>query len=171
MREAGGGGGIRGVQGESAANALVVRYSLPDAEHGGGIDSAISLYVNGKLIKDLPITSHYSYLYGNYPFSDDPAKGRVRDFYNEARVKDLRIRKGDVVRLQKRDESAAFCIVDFVDLEKIAPALAPPDHSLCVTNFGASGHGDTDDTEALRQCIGQAEKDGSVVWVPAVITS
>src|ERR1035438_3198430 len=39
---------------QSPANAMVVRYSLPDATNGGGINSTISLYQNGKYVKKLP---------------------------------------------------------------------------------------------------------------------
>ena len=41
---------------QSPANAMVVRYSLPDSPDGGGINSTISLYQNGKFVKNLPIT-------------------------------------------------------------------------------------------------------------------
>ena len=78
---------------QSPANAMVVRYSLPDSEDGGGINSTISLYENGKLVEKLPVTSHYSWLYGKYPFTKDPA-GKPRNFYNEVRLKDLAVRQG-----------------------------------------------------------------------------
>src|SRR5208283_102680 len=106
---------------QSAANALVVRYSLPDAQAGGGINSTLSLYQNGNLVRILPITSAYSWLYGKYPFTNDPAAGKPRDFYDEFRLKDLAIAKGDVVRLQKTTNDAPYCIVDLVDLEQSAP--------------------------------------------------
>ena len=135
----------------SAANALVVRYSLQDSQAGGGINSTISLYKNGKLVKNLPITSHYSWLYGNYPFSNRPSEAKPRNFYDEVRLKDLAVTKGDVLRLQKT-YSDPHCIVDLVDLENVAPPLATPANSLSVTDFGAGGTGETDDTEALRNC-------------------
>ena len=34
------------------------------------------------------------------------------------------------------------------------------------TEFGASGTGETDDTEALRSCVAEAQKQGKIVWVP-----
>ena len=152
---------------QSPANAMVVRYSLPDATNGGGINSTISLYQNGKYVKKLPITSHFSWLYGKYPFTNDPKAGKPRNFYNEFRLKDLSFAKGDVIRLQKTDNNAPYCIVDLVDLENVAPPLLPPDNSLSVTKFGAGGTGNSDDTEALRNCIAEAVKQGKIVWVPA----
>ena len=152
---------------QSPANAMVVRYSLPDAQGGGGINSTLSLYQNGKFVKKFPITSSYSWLYGKYPFTNDPKAGKPRNFYNEFRLKDLAIAKGDVIRLQKTDNDAPYCIVDLVDLENVAPPLAAPANSLSVTKFGAGGTGETDDTQALRNCIAEAVKRGKIVWVPA----
>jgi len=111
---------------QSPANAMVVRYSLPDATNGGGINSTLSLYQNGKFVKKFPITSSYSWLYGKYPFTNDPKAGKPRNFYNEFRLKDLAFAKGDVIRLQKTDDDAPYCIVDLVDLENVAPPLAAP---------------------------------------------
>jgi hypothetical protein len=151
---------------QSPANAMVVRYSLPDAINGGGINSSLSLYQNGKNVRQLPITSLYSWLYGKYPFTNDPKAGKPRNFYNEFRLKDMTFAKGDVIRLQKNDNDTPYCIIDLVDLENIAPPRAPLDNSLSVLKFGARGTGNTDDTEALRNCIVEAVKQGKTVWVP-----
>jgi hypothetical protein len=155
---------------QSPANAIVVRYSLPDAPDGTGIDSTISLYLNGKFVQKLPVTSRYSWLYGNYPFTNNPKDGKPRNFYDEVRLKSLTIGQGDVVRLQKDDvDSASYCIIDLVDLENVAPPLAAPVNSLSITDssFGAGGNGNTDDTAALRNCIAAAKGQGKIVWVPA----
>ena len=149
------------------ANALVVRYSLPDAPGGGGTSSAIELSINGKPIRSLAVTSRYSHLYGNYPFTNDPADGKPRGFYDEVRVKDLGIAAGDVVRLEKTDSDALPCIIDLVDLEAVPPPLAAPDRSISVLDFGATGNGATDDTDALLRCVAAARSQGRIVWVPA----
>ena len=148
------------------AEGMVVRYSLPDSPGGGGLNSTISLFQNGKLVKNIPLTSHYSWVYGDYPFNNQPTNARPRNFYNEARVKDLKIAKGDVLRLQKTYDDPAYCILDLVDLEKIAPPQEAPANSLPVTAFGAGGTGETDDTEALRLCIAAAREQKKIVWVP-----
>jgi hypothetical protein len=151
---------------QSPANAMVVRYSLPDAPTGGGMDSSLSLYQNGELIKKLPLTSRCSWLYGKYPFSNKPQAGKPRNFYDECRIKDLALLKGDVLRLEKNDARAPYCIVDLVDLEQAPPPLAAPPNSVSLAQFGANGGGQTDDTEALRTCLAAAVKQGKTVWVP-----
>jgi len=151
----------------TSANAMVVRYSLPDSTNGGGVNSSISIFRNGKFLRNIPLTSHYSWIYGNYPFNNDPKSGRPRNFYDEARVKDLKISKGDVIRLQKTFNDSNYCIVDLVDLEKVAKPLKAPANSLSVMAFGAGGTGETDDTEALRSCLTAAKAQCKIVWVPA----
>jgi len=151
---------------QADANALVVRYSLPDSPDGKGIVSRLGIYVNGKFAQTIPLTSSYSWLYGRYPFTNNPKTGAPRNFYDEARLKDLSISKGDIVRLQK-DDDAAYCIVDLVDLEKIAAPLTKPGNSISLTEFGGVGDGDTDATVALRNCIAAAKKQGKSVWIPA----
>jgi hypothetical protein len=60
-----------------AANALTVRYSIPDAAGGGGIDAPLVMTVqrhgggtSGP--RTLTLTSRYAWLYNQYPFSNDP---------------------------------------------------------------------------------------------------
>jgi hypothetical protein len=150
----------------AAANALVLRHSLPDAPKGGGVSRTLELFVNGRRVRTLALTSHYAHLYGKYPFSNDPGEGHERNFYDEARVKNLVIARGDIVRLQRVPADAGDCIIDLVDLENVAPPLEPPANALSVLDFGAGGEGGTDDTAALRACVAAAQKRGGTVWVP-----
>jgi len=152
---------------KAAANAMVLRYSLPDSAEGGGTATTLALFINGKRVRELPLTSHYSHLYGVYPFSNEPAKGKPRNFYDELRVKDLAISAGDVIRLQRASADTAYCILDLVDLENVADPLSAPVESLSLVDFGADNHGGADATEALRRCIAAAQGQGKAVWVPA----
>ncbi len=153
---------------QAAANALVMRYSMPDSADGAGTDSTISLYKNGAFVTKLPVTSRYSWLYGAYPFSNTPGNGSPRNLYDEVRTNGLFISAGDIMRLQKdADDTAAYYIIDLVDLEDVAPPIAAPANSLSITNYGAGGTGATDDTAALVNCINTASGQGKSVWLPA----
>src|SRR5690242_16206993 len=59
----------------AAANAITVRYSIPDAPTGGGITAPLDVTVNGKSKKTMTLTSQYAWLYNQYPFSNDPTAG------------------------------------------------------------------------------------------------
>lgn len=150
----------------AAANALVLRYSLPDAPQGGGLTASLDLLINGQPVRALALTSRFAHLYGNYPFTNDPAAGKARNFYDELRVKDLAIASGDTVRLQRSVAADPACIIDLVDLENVAPPLAAPANAHSIRDFGAKGDGLTDDSAAVLAAVAAASKDGRPVWVP-----
>src|SRR5882724_9692516 len=68
------------------ANAIDVRYSLPDSATGTGTTSSIAVQIAGKVVADLPLTSAYSWFYGVYPFKNDPKEGGAHHFYDDART-------------------------------------------------------------------------------------
>ena len=148
---------------QGSANTLVVRYSVPDAAGDGGTDYTISLYVNGTFIRKIPVTSRYSWLYGGYTFSNNPGNGSARNYYDEARQMNLSINAGDSVRLQvDPGDTAAYYIIDLVDLELIGPALSAPPGFRSVLDCGATGNGVTDDSLAISNCV----RAGGLIWFP-----
>lgn len=153
------------------ANTIVVRFSLPDNQDGTGTKSTLGVYLNGKLSKSLDVSSMYSHLYGNYPFSNDPKEGKHRHYYNEVRTKDLEINQGDEIKIQRDDkdgDNAEFCIIDLVDLEQIEAPLAQPENSLSITDKTFTGENFSGDySEALKRCIDAASKSKKTVWIPA----
>ena len=153
---------------QSSANALVVRYCVPDTANGVGADYTLGLYTNGVLAARLPLTSRYSWLYGNYPFTNNPAAGSARNFFDEVRTNGLALAAGTVVRLQKDSvDTAAYYVIDLVDTENVAAPLAPPASSVSVTTYGAVGDGVTDCTSAFQNCINATYGAGKSVWVPS----
>ena len=64
------------------ANAVTIRYSIPDAPTGGGIDAPLIVSVDHNADglgnthpQTITLTSKYSYLYNLYPFTNDPTAG------------------------------------------------------------------------------------------------
>ncbi|MDB5029366.1 glycosyl hydrolase family 28-related protein [Mucilaginibacter sp.] len=153
------------------ANSMVIRFSLPDSKNGNGTNSTLCLYVNGKLIKNCKIRSNYAWLYGKYPFTNSPDAGVPRHFYDEVRIKDLKVRKGDLISIKREDQEgddAGYSIIDLVDLEDIAPPLKAPVNSLSITDKAFTESGlTTDYTQALKDCIAKAIETGKSVWIPA----
>jgi hypothetical protein len=152
----------------AAANAIVVRYCVPDTADGAGADSTVSLYLNGTFVEKLPVTSKYSWRYGNYTFSNNPGDGKPRNFFDEVRTNGLAINAGDTVRIEKdADDTAAYDVIDLVDLENVAAPLTAPANSLSITNYGADTNGVNDSTSALQNCINTAVSQGKTTWIPA----
>jgi hypothetical protein len=65
----------------SAANGINVRYSIPDATTGGGITAPLEVEVNGSYRRTMTLTSQYSWLYGQYPYDNDPTEGNNQPYY------------------------------------------------------------------------------------------
>jgi len=150
---------------QAAANAIVVRYSVPDNATGTGANYTLGLYTNGVLAARLPVTSKYSWLYGSYPFTKNAADGYPRNFYDEVHTNNLSIKTGDTVRLQKDGvDSATNYVIDLVELENVPAALSQPGGSVSIKSspYNAAGDGTTDDTAALQSCLNA----NTNVWLP-----
>lgn len=156
---------------QAAANSIVVRYCVPDMVTGGGTNYTISLYTNGIFAQKLPVTSQYTWLYGSYAFVNTPGSGSPRNFFDEVRLSGLAINPGDTVRIQEdADDTAAFYVIDLVDLENVAaPLTNAPANSLCITNspYNADPTGVNDSSAGVQQCILDASSSGMTVWMPS----
>ncbi|WP_017586227.1 glycosyl hydrolase family 28-related protein [Nocardiopsis ganjiahuensis] len=147
------------------ADALVVRYSLPDAENGGGERHTLGLYADGEKVEDLELTSEYSWVYGTYPYSDDPREGGAQRFFDDSRFRVGPLPAGTTLRLEKdAGSSAEYYDIDLVETEVVPDPLESPEGFVDLTDHGA-GSG-PDDTEALRSAIAEARSEGTGVWVP-----
>jgi hypothetical protein len=150
---------------QTAANSIIVRYSVPDTANGVGTNYTISLYTNGIFVQKLPVTSQYSWRYGGYPFSNTPGGGSPRNFFDEVRLLGLNINAGDRVRIEEdASDTAAYYVIDLVDLENVVPPLTGPPNSVSVTSYDADTNGINDSTAALQNCINAAG--GETVWLP-----
>lgn len=154
---------------QKAANTLTVRYSMPDAELGGGTGNTLSLYVNGVKVRSLPLSSRYAWVYGDYPFNNTPSNGNAHRFFDDSSFTGLSIPQGATVRLQKdAADTAAFYRIDLVDLEQADATYAMPANFVAVTNYGAIADDGIDDTGAINSAISDAKAKGkSGVWLPA----
>jgi hypothetical protein len=145
-----------------AANALTVRYSIPDNSAGTGVDASLSLYANGAHVKDLALTSRYSWVYGDYPFSNNPANGNAHRFYDETRTLIGDWPAGTVLKLQKDSgDTASSYTIDLVDAEQATAEAMPAGF------VSAPAPGGGDDTSALTNAINAAKSAGKGLWIPA----
>ncbi|KQX05189.1 MULTISPECIES: glycosyl hydrolase family 28-related protein [unclassified Leifsonia] len=178
-----------------AANAITVRYSIPDSASGGGITAPLAVTVNGGAKRTMTLTSQYSWLYNQYPFTNDPQAGllhpdwwitecacvpaattptpvistpfRPMHFYDEQRLLlGKTYRAGDVVRLTAPVGSAAsVTVIDLLDSEKVGL----PHVRLVAANvllFGADPLGRKDSAPAFDKAIAFAKKHKLKVYVP-----
>lgn len=155
----------------SEANSMVIRYSIKDHYDNTETQPSLGIYKKGKLIKTVELTSRYSHLYGDYPFTNDQQAGKPRNFYDEIRINGLKISKGDEIKIQynaPNGEEKGYCIVDLIDLEKCEAPLKAPAGSLSLTDLEFTGNLNlTDYTDAFRRCIAKAIEKKKIVWIPA----
>jgi hypothetical protein len=179
----------------AAANAINVRYSIPDAPTGGGITAPLDVTVNGHHRKTMTLTSQYAWLYNEYPFSNDPNAGplhpdwwttecscvpsattpapvfptpfRPNHFYDEQRLLLGRTYPaGATVRLTAPvGTDAATTTIDLMDSQLVAR----PKFDLLAANvllFGADPTGNRDSADAFDRAIAFAQRTHLKVYIP-----
>lgn len=75
---------------------------------------------------------------------------------------------GTKFKLQRDSgDSAAFYVIDLVDLEQVAPALPKPPECTSITDYGAVPGDGIDDSEAIQRAVTD-DQNGviSCVWIP-----
>ncbi|MFL6074784.1 MAG: discoidin domain-containing protein [Mycobacteriales bacterium] len=148
------------------ANAVDIRYSIPDSANGQGQTAPLAVYVNGAHNQDLTLTSKYSWFYGTYPFSNNPGDGNPHHFYDDVRTTFAStLPQGTKVKLQV-DSGSVPETIDVADFEQIAP-LSQPAGSLSALDYGADPTGAADSGSALTNAINAASTQGKVLWIPA----
>ncbi|MEU3608583.1 CARDB domain-containing protein [Streptomyces sp. NPDC035033] len=155
------------------ANALTVRNSVPDAAAGGGAEHTLSLYANDVFVRKLTLSSKHSWLYGT---TDDPEGltnrpgGDARRLFDESHtLLERSYPPGTRFRLQRdAGDTAAFYVLDLIDLEQVAPAAAQPAGCVSITEYGAVPNDGLDDTDAIQRAV-TADQKGEIgcVWIPA----
>jgi hypothetical protein len=121
-----------------STNTFVLRYSLPDASGGGGINATLDLYANGTLVQPLSLTSHYAWLYGAETGpGDSPSAGSPRHIYDESSfLLANSYPTGTVFTLKKDSGNTSQYAIDFMNLEQTAPTANPdPAHLIVPAGF------------------------------------
>jgi alpha-1,3-glucanase-like protein len=178
-----------------AANAITVRYSIPDAPSGGGITAPLDVTAGRHHTRRMTLTSQYAWLYNLYPFTNDPNAGvlhpdwwitecqcvpqdqtppyqvttpfRPNHFYDEQRLLlGHAYRAGETVRLSvPRSSSAAWTVIDLLDSQLVPRPRFDP-HALNVVRFGADPTGRRDSAGAFDRAIALARLVHRPVYIP-----
>jgi hypothetical protein len=157
----------------AATNSIVVRNSIPDAANGGGQTAGISLYINGTFAQKLTLSSRNSWLYGTTDdtesLSNTPSADARRLFDESHALLPQSYPAGTKFKLQRdATDTAAFYVIDLVDLEQVAPAGTKPADCTSITSYGAVPDDGVDDTAAIQAAV-TADQNGTIscVWIPA----
>lgn len=146
------------------ANAIAVRYSIPDGSGG----RTLSLYAGGTKVTSLATTDKYSWLYGDgYHDTNTPDGATGHHFYDEVRyVNATTWAKGTVLKLQKDSgDTASVYTVDVLDAGVADPASAMPVGYVSAATLGVNPGGDV--TSALTSAAATAAGQGKGLFLPA----
>lgn len=142
---------------EGGANALVARFSIPDAAGGGGQSGSVTLTVtdpSGKtlLMQPLQLTSRYSWLYGGVldgtKLYNSPADAvqyatasGPRHVYDDIQLKlATALPAGSVITLAQTSSSGVSTIaIDFIDLEIVPAPIPLPSGFVSLTDARCGG--------------------------------
>jgi hypothetical protein len=148
------------------ANAVDLRYSIPDSADGSGLTTPLHVSVNGRPSSDLTLTSAYTWFYGSYPFTNNPADLHGHHMYDDVRTTFGRtLPAGTTVRFQAAS-SAVPVTIDVADFQQVAPSARQPRGSLSVLSFGADPTGKKDSTTAIQNAINAGSKEHRTVYLP-----
>ena len=155
-----------------AANALTLRYSVPD-----GIVGTITLTVDPAdgspdWTSSIPLDSSQAWVYFDAGTEyDTSAPGRVpAKRFAEARVLlPNAIKSGDTLRLSREtgDELVWIDLFETEWTEPVTPGVESDYYNVRNAPWSAIADGTSDDTDAIKDCILAALNDGKKVYVPA----
>jgi alpha-1,3-glucanase-like protein/F5/8 type C domain-containing protein/HYDIN/CFA65/VesB family protein len=148
------------------ANAVDLRYSIPDSADGTGLTTPLQVFVNGRQRPDLTLTSKYTWFYGVYPFTNNPADLHGHHMYDDVRTMlGATLPAGSHVRFEIASPSIPVTI-DVADFQEVAPPAPQPRGSISVLSFGADPTGQTDSTTAIQNAINAGSAAGRAVYIP-----
>jgi alpha-1,3-glucanase (fragment) len=147
------------------ANALNVRYTIPD-----GASGQLDVQVNGSSVGNLDLSSHsaWQYLKGDHEYDQVVDGSSARFRFDETRLllKDIQLKSGDKISLVKRKDDNVPYGIDFIELEQAPAPVAQGENSISIVDKGASANDDSDDTAALLAAVEEAKASGKSVYIP-----
>ncbi|WP_461249646.1 YSIRK-type signal peptide-containing protein [Streptococcus parasalivarius] len=147
------------------ANALNVRYTIPD-----GASGQLDVQVNGSSVGNLDLSSHsaWQYLKGDHEYDQafDGSSARFRFDETRLLLKDIQLKSGDKISLVKKKDDNVPYGIDFIELEQAPAPVAQSENSISIVDKGASANDDSDDTAALLTAVEEAKASGKSVYIP-----
>ena len=154
----------------SAANALDLRFTLPDHKSG-----QVQVYINNDLAATLTLSSEtaWQYVYKESVY-DEPtlAPGTAHKRFRFDEVHTLlngQIQKGDHVRIVKVDKNDTEYGIDFIELEQAAPAIERPEGAVSIADYNNAQPGDgvADDAALVAAMDAAVNTSSKKVYIPA----
>jgi len=151
---------------DAPADALTVRYAVPDAIDCRAGDARMVVRVDGSPAGTLPLTPCFSWYYGDYPFTHEVDGPGAHHGFDHARLRLKRIAPaGARVELTLEEGGAPWAVIDLADFERVGAEPAAPTNALSVLDFGADPTGVQRSLDAIQAAIDAGRRSRRPVWL------
>ncbi|MCR4695113.1 MAG: right-handed parallel beta-helix repeat-containing protein [Pseudobutyrivibrio sp.] len=147
---------------------VTMRFTMPDAADGKGLNGSVDVYVNGSKKKTVDLTSYYMWQYFSSGNPSDTDDGGASCFaFDEVHfLLDTPLKAGDEITIMSTGASGLEYGVDFIEVEDVPAPIEQPANSVNVCDFGANPDDAGDDYDAIYAAIEYANNNGMDVYIP-----
>ena len=151
----------------SAANALDLRFTLPDHTSG-----RVDVRVNNETVATLDLSSEsaWQYVGGSSVYDESGAGLRARFRFDEVHtLLGRQVQKGDHIQIVKVGDDQNSYGIDFIELEQAAPAIERPEGAVSIADYNDARPGDgvADDAALAAAMDAAANTASKTVYIPA----
>ncbi|MEH0153127.1 sugar-binding protein [Limibacter armeniacum] len=155
----------------TSGQGVTMRFTMPDAAGGDGINGTLAVYVNGNLDQVVDVSSYWAYQYlatGSIHPSNSPGAGnKVRMRFDEVHFKlNQNVTAGSTITIAKNASDGTEYGIDFIEVEPVPAAIQKPAGFLDIRDYGAVANDTGDDLPALESCMAAAAASGTGVYIP-----
>ncbi len=149
-------------------DGVTMRFTMPDSGDGMGKNGSLDVYVNGRKVKTVSLTSYFMWQYFSGGNPSDTNDGGAPGFaFDEVHFKlDQKLKEGDKIRIQSTGEGGMEYGVDFLEIENVPDAIEQPGNSVNVLDYGAVPNDGRDDYDAIYRATAYADSHGMDVYIP-----
>ena len=151
----------------SAANALDLRFTLPDHTSG-----RVDVRVNNETVATLDLSSEsaWQYVGGSSVYDESGAGLRARFRFDEVHtLLGRQVQKGDHIQIVKVGDDQNSYGIDFIELEQAASAIERPEGAVSIADYNNARPGDgvADDAALAAAMDAAANTASKTVYIPA----
>lgn len=149
-------------------DGVTLRFTLPDSDTGGGLQSDVDVYINDELDQTVVLSSYYSWQYfENFEPSNDPGGTHARMRFDEVHFRlGQNLVVGDKLKIKKKNSDSIAIGIDFIELEEVPALLAKPEGFESILDHGAIANDGVSDLGALNTALSAANNAGTGVYIP-----
>ncbi|MCR5837664.1 MAG: hypothetical protein K6G88_14285 [Lachnospiraceae bacterium] len=153
---------------DGGGSGVTMRFTMPDSSDGMGLNGSVDVYVNGRKVKTVDLTSYYMWQYFPSGQPSDTPGGAACFAFDEVHFKlNTSLKEGDKIRIQSTKASGLEYGVDFLEIEEVPAMIKAPADSVSVEDFGATPDDGRDDLAAFKSAVSYADQHGYSLYIPA----